>query len=169
MERRCPWRVSRLVSLAAVSGDLRRRAQTVTAYSALGGVGGGSRGATPAAPWVPVHPGGVCSPASGAPPLTPPCPLSAFQQEGAPHVPERLPPGRWLGTCTDRGQARACGGPLASERPRPAAAQLQLPGFVAMPRSEGPTLPHCVQEGVVRTGSRPLREAACARASPGQG
>ena len=41
MERRCPWRVSRLVSLAAVSGDLRRRAQTVTAYSALGGVGGG--------------------------------------------------------------------------------------------------------------------------------
>lgn len=38
-----------------------------------------------------------------------------FQQEGAPHLSECLPPDRRHGTCTDGGQARAFGGPLAPE------------------------------------------------------
>lgn len=46
----------------------------------------------------------------------PPSPsLPTFQQEGAPHLPERLPPDRRYGTCTGGGQAHACGGPLAPE------------------------------------------------------
>uniref|UniRef100_A0A8C0D5F5 RH1 domain-containing protein n=1 Tax=Balaenoptera musculus TaxID=9771 RepID=A0A8C0D5F5_BALMU len=39
----------------------------------------------------------------------------AGEEEGAPHLPERLPPDRRCGTCTDGGQAHACGGPLAPE------------------------------------------------------